>query len=176
MALGAYTDPLGLESPRAQRDLTIAKALMYTCYQMYNRMETGISAEYVRFERGKDFSPGHNVAFYILRPETAESLFVLNQLTEDPIYREWAWEIWQAIDRECKTTDGYGALSNVRKHHSKIDDRMESFFLAETIKYLYLAQDPEKPIDLMKMVFNTEAHPLTIFGDDHLPINARPSS
>ena len=174
MALGAYTDPLGLESPRAQRDLAIAKALMYTCYQMYNKMETGISAEYVRFERGKDFFPGQNVAFYILRPETAESLFVLNQLTGDPIYREWAWEIWMAIEKNCKTKSGYGALSNVRKRYSKIDDRMESFFLAETIKYLYLAQDPEKPVDLMKMVFNTEAHPMTIFGDDHIPVNDAP--
>lgn len=40
---------------------------------------------------------------------------------------------------------------------------MESFFLAETLKYLYLAQDPDHPIDLMKYVFNTEAHPTRIF-------------
>ena len=98
------------------------------------------------------------MAFYILRPETAESLFVLNQLTGDPIYREWGWEIWQAIDSQCKTSIGFGALSNVKKKHSKIDDRMESFFLAETVKYLYLVQDPDRPVDLMEMVFNTEAH------------------
>jgi len=48
---------------------------------MYKRMPSGISAEYVEFREGKDFEPGNNVAFYILRPETAESLFVLNQLT-----------------------------------------------------------------------------------------------
>ena len=34
LALGAYTDPQGLDSPRAQRDLKSAKALTYTCYQM----------------------------------------------------------------------------------------------------------------------------------------------
>lgn len=87
IALGAYTDPRGTSSPRAVRDLAIAKALMYTCYQMYKRMPSGISAEYVQFKEGMDFIPGSNVAFYILRPETAESLFVLNQLTGDPIYR-----------------------------------------------------------------------------------------
>ena len=34
LALGAYTDPLGLDSTRAQRDLQTGKALAYTCYQM----------------------------------------------------------------------------------------------------------------------------------------------
>ena len=42
---------------------------------------------------------------------------------------------------------------------------MESFFLAETLKYLYLLQDPTHPIDLRKYVFNTEAHPMRIFED-----------
>jgi len=88
----------------------------------------------------------------------------------DPIYREWAWEIWQSIERECKTDVGYGALANVRISGGKIDDRMESFFLAETIKYLYLAQDPDKPVDLMESVFNTEAHPLKIFGKSHVAV------
>jgi len=49
---------------------------------------------------------------------------------------------------------------------------MESFFLAETMKYLYLAQDPDKPIDLMKYVFNTEAHPTKILDDNHISIAA----
>jgi mannosyl-oligosaccharide alpha-1,2-mannosidase len=47
---------------------------------------------------------------------------------------------------------------------------MESFFLAETMKYLYLSQDPDMPIDLKKYVFNTEAHPMKIFDDSHVPI------
>ena len=45
------------------------------------------------------------------------------------------------------------------------DDRMESFWLGETLKYLYLAQTPlsKHKIDLNKYVFNTEAHPHTNF-------------
>ena len=41
LALGAYTDPSGIDSSRAKRDLKTAKALTYTCYQMYARMSTG---------------------------------------------------------------------------------------------------------------------------------------
>lgn len=171
MALGAYTDPLGFESSRAQRDLAVAKALMYTCREMYHRTETGISPEFVLFPPGKDIDTKTSAPFYILRPETAESLFVLNQLTGDPIYRDWAYEIWTAIDKNCRLGAAYGSLRNVNMKHSGLDNRMESFFLAETLKYLYLAQDPDNDIDILnKYVFNTEAHPTRIFDDKHEPI------
>lgn len=133
-------------------------------------MESGISAEYVEFPPRQDITvPGH-VAFYILRPETAESLFYLNQLTGDPIYREWAWEIWEAIDKHCKTDIAYASLRNIHNPSQGVDDRMESFFLAETIKYLYLVQDPDNAMRLNEYVFNTEAHPTKIFADDHVPV------
>jgi hypothetical protein len=171
LALGAYNDPLGLDSSRAQRDLAVAKALMYTCRQMYHTMPTGISPEYVEFPQGRDISVPAGAPFYILRPETAESLFILNQLTGDPVYREWAYEIWTAIERRCKTKFGYGPIRDVRSASSGNDDRMESFFLAETMKYLYLSQVPEKLVDLSTHVFNTEAHPMKIFSaDEHKPI------
>ena len=35
-----------------------------------------------------------------------------------------------------------------------------SFFLAETLKYLYMLQSPDHEISLARYVFNTEAHPL----------------
>lgn len=41
LALGAYNDPLGFDSKRAKRDLSVAKALMYTCREMYHRTESG---------------------------------------------------------------------------------------------------------------------------------------
>lgn len=173
LTLGAYTNPEGLESKRSQRDIRVAKALMYTCREMYHRMATGISPEYVEFPQDQDMIAASNAPFYILRPETAESLFIMNQLTGDPIYREWAWEIWEAIDKYCRAGSGYGSLRNVNNRNGGVDDRMESFFLAETIKYLYLAQDPDKPVDLMKAVFNTEAHPLTILDDSHRPVNMK---
>jgi len=62
---------------------------------MYARMATGISAEFVQFEAGKDFRIGSGAPHYLLRPETVESFFILSQLTGDPVYREWGWEVFQ---------------------------------------------------------------------------------
>lgn len=42
------------------------------------------------------------------------------------------------------------------------DNMMQSFFLAETLKYLYLLFSPPSVIPLDQWVFNTEAHPLKI--------------
>eukprot|EP00607_Mallomonas_marina_P010390 CAMPEP_0182422000 /NCGR_PEP_ID=MMETSP1167-20130531/7594_1 /TAXON_ID=2988 /ORGANISM="Mallomonas Sp, Strain CCMP3275" /LENGTH=874 /DNA_ID=CAMNT_0024599693 /DNA_START=38 /DNA_END=2662 /DNA_ORIENTATION=+ len=171
LALGAQTDPLGFDGPRAQRDLALAKGLMYTCREMYHRQPTGIAPEFVEFRNGQDMVASGSAYFYILRPETVESLFYLEQITSDPIYREWSWEIFEAIEKYCKTDDGYGALRDVRTTNSGTDDRMESFFLAETLKYLYLIQDPDEPISLRMHVFNTEAHPLRVFEKhQHKPV------
>jgi mannosyl-oligosaccharide alpha-1,2-mannosidase len=87
LALGAYTDPRGLESERAQRDLRSAKALTYTCYQMYARTKTGIAPEFVQFSGGDDMVVPRSAPFYILRPETVEAFYYLSKLTGDPIYR-----------------------------------------------------------------------------------------
>jgi mannosyl-oligosaccharide alpha-1,2-mannosidase len=131
---------------------------------MYARMNTGIAPEYVQFFEDRDFEIGRGAPHYLLRPESVESFFVLYHLTGDPVYREWGWEVFQAIERYCRTNGGYGAIHDVRNVHIEPDDKMESFFLAETLKYLYLLFDPETPIDLLhKHVFNTEAHPMRIF-------------
>lgn len=42
------------------------------------------------------------------------------------------------------------------------DDKMQSYFLAETLKYLYLLFSPPTVVSLDEWVFNTEAHPLRI--------------
>ncbi len=41
---------------------------------------------------------------------------------------------------------------------------MESFFLAETLKYLYLLFTDDDFMNIEEYVFNTEAHPFPIFG------------
>ena len=164
LALGAHKQP---PSKRRSRDIKIAKALMYTCWQMYARTPTGIAPEYVNFF-GRDFSVPPDVPYYILRPETVESMFILQQLTGDQMYRDWGHAIMTSIERYCKTTYGYGALPDVRDTSRGPDDKMESFFLAETLKYLYMLQAPkeEHGIDLDTYVINTEAHPLRIFNEE----------
>jgi hypothetical protein len=43
-----------------------------------------------------------------------------------------------------------------------LGDQMESFFLAETLKYLYLLYDDDNFINTGHYVFNTEGHPIPI--------------
>jgi len=165
LALGAYTDPRGLNSKRARRDLKLGKALAYTCYQMYAHHKSGIAPEYVKFDSEQsDFTSSVEAAYYYLRPEAVESFFILNKLTGDPVYREWGWEIFQAIEEHCRSDVAYASLSDVNDPSLGKTDKMESFFLAETLKYLYLLQDPDSEIDLNKHVFNTEGHPLKTFS------------
>ena len=63
------------------------------------------------------------------------------------------------IDK-CKVDAGFAAVKDVTK--LELDDSMESFFFAETLKYAYLLFAPESKLDLDKFVFNTESHPLQI--------------
>lgn len=72
----------------------------------------------------------------------------------------------QAIAKYTRVGAAYGAMGDVRQPGRTPDDRMESFFLAETLKYLFLLQDPDHSISLETYVFNTEAHPLRIFGTE----------
>jgi len=169
LALGAYTDPNGINSLRAQRDLKTSQALTYTCYQMYASSPTGLSPESIQnltAPSNQDFIPSPRGKFYLLRPETVESLYILNFLTGDPIYREWAWEIFEAIETFCKTSIAYAQFEDVTNPTKEPKDSMESFFPAETLKYLYLIFDPESEVDILtKHVFNTEAHPLRFIDD-----------
>lgn len=48
-------------------------------------------------------------------------------------------------------------------HVQQLTLRALSWFLAETLKYLYLLFDDVDHIPIDKWVFNTEAHPLPVF-------------
>ncbi|KAK8095653.1 mannosyl-oligosaccharide 1-2-alpha-mannosidase [Apiospora kogelbergensis] len=113
----------------------------------------------------KDFIIKPLDAHNIQRPETVESLFMMYRITGDSIYREWGWNIFQAFQEHTKTPfgDGYTSLDDVRTVPPKTRDNMESFWLAETLKYLYLLFSPEDYMPLTEVVFNTEAHPLPRF-------------
>lgn len=101
----------------------------------------------------------------ILRPETVESIFVLYRVTKDPVYREWGWNILQAFEKHSKiSSGGYATTNNVNIPNPSHRDKMESFFLAETLKYLFLLfMDDPDIMSLDEWVFNTEAHPLPVW-------------
>lgn len=152
LALGVMHDDL--QSPRRIQHTELAEKIGRTCYEMYIRQPCGLSPDIVSF-------PGFDAKNrqYRLRPEAVESFFYLFRLTKDEKYRDWGWTIFQSIEKHCRTEHGYGAIENVKLKQPKVADKMESFFLAETLKYHYLLQAPESLIPLDQFVFNTEAHP-----------------
>ena len=95
---------------------------------------------------------------YPLRPEMAESLYYLYSATKDPIWLQYGKEIVNSIEKYATVPCGIAAIENVRTKEKR--DLMDSFFLSETCKYLYLLFTPEHPIaKSQKYVFNTEGHP-----------------
>ncbi|KAF9527141.1 glycoside hydrolase [Crepidotus variabilis] len=115
--------------------------------------------------KGNDdpISPSYD-ARYILRPETIESLFIAYRLTGNRKYRDQGWKIFQSIEKYCKLEEGgYASILNVDDVKSEKMDKMETFFLSETLKYLYLLFSDDSVIPLDQYVFNTEAHPLPKF-------------
>ncbi|GAB7354856.1 hypothetical protein MBLNU459_g5232t1 [Dothideomycetes sp. NU459] len=98
---------------------------------------------------------------YILRPEAIESVFVLYRITGRKDLLETAWEMFTAIQENTKTQLANGALADITRKDGKktVTDSMESFWLAETLKYFYLIFSEPDLISLDEYVFNTEAHP-----------------
>ncbi|KAH3745759.1 mannosyl-oligosaccharide 1,2-alpha-mannosidase [Pelomyxa schiedti] len=149
-------------NPNSNVHFKLGKEIGRTCHEMWKRMPSGIAPEFVVFSPGSDFSAG--ASHFLLRPETAETFFILWRLTHDPIYQDWGWEIWQAIDKHCRCNGGgYSGLRSVTSTSPEKDNNQPSYFLAETLKYLYLLFSPDDVIPLDKYVFTTEAHPLSIF-------------
>jgi len=158
LALGAQDG-----RPNDQRDLAVAEGIVETCFQMYARQPTGLSPEYAQFARAQnDFQVPSNAKYNILRPEAIESIFYLHYYTRKPKYRDMGWAMWQAFEKWSRTDSGYAAIPNVLDTTGRQEDKMESFWLAETVKYFFLLFDPTDPIRLEEYVFNTEAHPLRI--------------
>lgn len=86
-----------------------------------------------------------------------ESLFIAYRLTGDVKYREYGWNIFQAIEKHCKIeSGGYASVMNVDELPVEHEDKMETFMMvctyfcnkktapithpiqSETLKYLFL--------------------------------------
>ena len=142
--------------------VALAGALTETCNVMYTHTKSGLSPEYVRFNGGRDMTTPRNAAYNIGRPEAIEAMFYMHYYTRDPKWREMGWKIFEAFEKHAATHSGWATVSDVENPARK-DDKMESFVLAETMKYMYLLFDADDTINLDKYVINTEAHPLGRF-------------
>ena len=95
---------------------------------------------------------------YILRPEAIESVFIMYRLTGDRTYLDTASMLWDSVHKACRTPLAYAGISDVRLQPPAQSDRMESFWLAETLKYFYLIYAEPTEWNLDDWVLNTEAH------------------
>ena len=160
---GAHSQPGRKRSWDTEDVVTAAVDLLATCYRLYAESPTGIGPEIVEFEEDGHYTVRDPK--YILRPETIESIFYMYRYTHDEKYREWGWKIAQAIQSTCRTPNGaFSSLYHVEHggETSNKMDKMESFFFAETLKYLYLLFTEDDILPLDRFVLTTEAHPLPV--------------
>ncbi|KAJ5779585.1 Glycoside hydrolase family 47 [Penicillium paradoxum] len=114
-------------------------------------------------EVGKHHLPAGMVSIqspkYYLRPEAIESVFIMYRLTGDESWRQKGWQMFEAIIKYTRTEIAHAAIQDVTAQKPTHSDTMESFWLAETLKYFYLLFSDPDVVDLDKYVLNTEAHP-----------------
>lgn len=134
-------------------DLEGARKSLYNYHQVWKQY--GFTPEFYDVGRSKASAKREG---YPLRPELVESIMYLYQATGDPHFLDMGADILESIEHSAKTLCGYATIKNVFDH--QLEDRMESFFLAETTKYLYLLFSPDHPLHRGGHVFNTEAHPI----------------
>ncbi|KAH6608639.1 mannosyl-oligosaccharide 1 [Trichoderma cornu-damae] len=177
-------------SKQKDDDMRLARELMHTCWGMYKCMKTGLAAEITYFnvpspppdesapheapaefdedphaEWRKDYVVHSNDVHNLQRPETVESLFYMWRITGDVKYREWGWEMFKSFANYTAVEElgGFTSLLDANTIPPTAKDNMESFWLAETLKYMYLLFSPNDLLPLDKMVLNTEAHPFPRF-------------
>lgn len=95
--------------------------------------------------------------YYQLNPEIIESAYYLYQKTKDVRYRRYGEVFFNNLYNKCRTEIAYCHIKDVRTMEK--DDEMETFFIAETMKYFFLLFSDEETINLNDYILNTEAHP-----------------
>jgi mannosyl-oligosaccharide alpha-1,2-mannosidase len=86
------------------------------------------------------------------------------RITGDPEWQEKGWRMFEAVARATRTEVGHTAIRDVTSRERPtppdlMEDSMESFWLAETLKYFYLLFETPDVVSLDEWVLNTEAHP-----------------
>jgi mannosyl-oligosaccharide alpha-1,2-mannosidase len=157
----------------AKEYLALAEHATTLCRDFYHAQVSGLSPDVVVASSASGAMYGtHNQN--IQRPETVEAIFYMYRKTGNEKYRNWAWEIFESMREMYATDTGWTGIRDVRKKEAIIspqnrDDITQTFFFAETLKYLYLTFGSSDEIDLSEWVFNTEAHPVKVSREFKFP-------
>ena len=124
---GAY-----FNEEQKSRQMDAASGLAETCANMFHRQAAGVSPEFVRFNDG---GMSNGVDYYILRPETVETMFYMWRLTGDQKWRDHGWQIYEAIEQNCKVPEergtGYSPILNVGGNFRQDPKGLHVFILFE---------------------------------------------
>ncbi|XP_045046625.1 mannosyl-oligosaccharide 1,2-alpha-mannosidase IC isoform X2 [Desmodus rotundus] len=132
IALGAED----AEEEKRARYRELAAQITKTCHESYDRSDTKLGPEAFWFNSGREaVATQLSESYYILRPEVVESYMYLWRQTHDPIYREWGWEVVMALEKHCRTEAGFSGIQDVYSGVPSHDNRQQTFFLAETLKF-----------------------------------------
>lgn len=132
-------------------DQARASRLMQSIYTMWTRF--GIEPEELDYVTMQPVSAG-----YVLRPEAIEAAYYLYRTTGERRWQDMGRVMVDSLLHYTRSETGFTALTSVVTKARR--DQMESFFLAETLKYAYLLFAPPATLDFDAVVFNTEAHPI----------------
>lgn len=170
LQLGKYA---GKDAAVSARDDKAAGDIARVCHDIYRMTPTGLGVEIVRFEsEEKHFRmyPSPGAHHYIMRPEVIESMFYMQRFHPEA-HNEWgakAWAMYEKMEEHLKIPSGWVGWGDAMRLDSEKRDKMESFFIAETLKYAFLtAADREtaaEQLPLSDWVFNTEAHPFRVMS------------
>lgn len=164
VALGTFKN-----NPERGEDLKLASEFVKTYAETYNYFKSGIMPEQVEYNTNPKSQKAEIrmiIDDYILRPETVESIYYLWKFTGLKQYRDYNWRIFKAINRTCRVENGFTSITKLDQQDPEHRNKQESFFYAETLKYLYLTFSDSNLISPTEWVFNTEAHPLRIWDQD----------
>ncbi len=94
---------------------------------------------------------------YDLNPEIIESAWYLWELTGEERYMDMLKGYYADLMEFCSTDLAFTAIQDVETKEQR--DYMATYFLAETLKYFYLAFADQDMYNLETVVFSTDAHP-----------------
>lgn len=113
---------------------------------VYNITTTGLGGEFVTWDTDCDDERCDEATSiktadgrYGLRPEVLETWYHAYRATRDRKYLDWSWAAFEAINRYCRTDSGFSSIKDVNAQDGGgMQDKQESFVLAEVLKYLYM--------------------------------------
>ncbi|KAF0687612.1 Aste57867_20595 [Aphanomyces stellatus] len=154
--------------------LELGTDLLRTCFDMNNQLPNGLAPQIGHLNDTITMSEDVAMpvrprdAVNVLHPETIESLMILYRATGNETYRAWGKVIFDAIELHFNLDEGGASSVNyldMATPTNGVQPEMESFFMADSLKFYYLLFSDETVVSLDQFVLASGAHPFWILAD-----------